>query len=139
MVSPHNRNQSKIFLKQSSRFVRIFFTFVFLYYKMNFLLFLIQQELITSSFCKILGWSIQYSVICKVHYRTLQYLPTLARKNLCVPSKSTQAGLDGCWKKKALSVRRICQLATILEGQSSALDWIHISHFWIYHLSKITI
>ena len=29
-VSPHNRNQSKTFLKQSSRLVRIFSTFVFL-------------------------------------------------------------------------------------------------------------
>ena len=53
---------------------------------------------------------------------TLQYLQTLARKNLCVPATSTQAGWDGCWKKKALSVRRICQHATILEGQSWALD-----------------
>ena len=39
--------------------------------------------------------------------------------------------LDGvaAEKKKALSVRRICQHATILEGQSSALDWIYISQF----------
>ena len=139
--------------------IRISITFVFSCYNVTVFPFMIQEQLITSSFCKILGWSIQYSVICKVHYRTLQYLPTLARKNLCVPSTSTQAGWDGCWKKKALSVRRICQHATILERQSWALDcfchcdvfstinwllsflemdflgnWIHISHFWIYHL-----
>ena len=32
---------------------------------MNFLLFLIQQELITSSFCKILGWSILIQLFAK--------------------------------------------------------------------------
>ena len=83
---------------------------------------------------------------------------------LCVPAMSTQADRVFSWmgwllKKKALSGRRICQHAIILEGQSWALDcfchcdvfstinwllsflemdflgnWIHISHFWIYHL-----
>ena len=72
----------------------------------------------------------------------------------------SSAEWNGCWKKRALCVRKICQHATILEGQSWALDcfchcdvfvfeinwllsflemdflgnWIHISHFWIYHL-----
>ena len=86
--------------------------------------------------------------------------------DLCVPATSTQAERVFRWmewllKKRALSVRKICQHATFLEGQSWGLDcfchcdvfstmnwllsflemdflgnWIHISHFWIYHLKK---
>jgi len=53
---------------------------------------------------------------------TLQYLATPARKNFCVPATSTQAErvfsvMGWLLKKKALSGRRICQNATILEGQ----------------------
>ena len=91
--------------------------------------FVLQIDLITSSFSKILGWSIIIQLHAKqsnakqlwvTSWLTLQYLQTLARKNLCVPATSTQAGWDGCWKKKALSVMRICQHAIILEEQSWA-------------------
>ena len=86
---------------------------------------MIQEDLITSSFSKILGWSIIIQLyakfimgdilavlmLTKTHFveevqiiqpnptkswLTLQYLQTLARKNLCVPATSTQAGWDGC-------------------------------------------
>jgi len=73
--------------------------------------FMIQEELITSSFCKILGWSIQYSEYLQssfwvTSWLTLQYLPTLTRKNLCVPATSTQAAA-------AAEKRRLC-----LSGES---------------------
>merc|ERR1712122_309186 len=39
-------------------FFRIFITFVFSCYKMIVFPFIIQEQLLSSSFCKILGWSI---------------------------------------------------------------------------------
>ena len=70
-----------------------------------------------------------YSVIGKVHYgwHLGWHCNTPARKNFCVPATSTQAERVFSWmgwllKKWALSGRRICQHATILEGQCWALD-----------------
>ena len=70
-----------------------------------------------------------------------EYLATLVRQNLCVRAQA-QAERVFSWmgwllKKKALSGRRICQHATILEGQSWALDcFCHCDVFstinWLY-------
>ena len=98
--------------------------------------FMIHEQLITSSFCKILWWSILIQSFAKFTMGDIladTAIPGNA-SNLCVPATSTQAERVYSWigwllKKKTLSVGRICQNATILERQSLALDWIHISHF----------
>ena len=110
---------------------RMSITFVFSCYKVIGFPFMIQEQLITSSFGKIsvgpfLFIYLQSSLLV-TSWLTLQYLPTLTRKNLCVPATSTQAERVFSWmgwllKKKALSGRRICQHATFLEGQSCARD-----------------
>ena len=98
---------------------------------MNFLLFLIQQELITSSFCKIIGWSILIQSFAKFIMGDIlgdnAILSNASKKKpLCSCYKHTSRAclqLNGmAAKKRALSVRKICQHATILEGQSCALD-----------------
>ena len=115
---------------------------------------MIQEQLIFSSFCKILGWSIHNQlfakfIVCDILADTA--LPgnaskkeplcscsehiSRARLQLCTCSLITLAHSqencmcwgNTCWmgwllKKKALSVMRICQHASILEGQSWALD-----------------
>ena len=76
----------------------MFINFVFLYYKMIAFPFVI-QELITSSFCKILGWSILIQLFAKFIMGDILTDAAIlgnARNNLCVPATSTQAGRDGC-------------------------------------------
>ena len=76
--------------------------------------FVLQEELITSSFCKILGWSI---LMADILANTAILANANKKEPLCSCYKHTS------WrgwqlKKKALSVRGICQHAKILEGQS---------------------
>ena len=95
---------------------------------------------------------------------TLQYLATSARKNLCVPATITQAERVFSWmewllKKEgfvcqenlstcnyswrtvwALDCFCHCDVFSTINWLLSFLEidfqgnWIHISHFWIYHL-----
>ena len=87
-----------------------FITSVFLRYKMIVFPFVVQEELITSSFRKILGWSIliqSFAPLCSCYEPQAE----------CLEPNGMAAE-----KKRALSVRKIWQHATILEGQSWALD-----------------
>ena len=101
-------------------------TFVFSCYKVIVFTFMIQEQLITSSFRKNLPFLLIY---LGDSLADTAILGTASKKEpLCSCNEHTsRARLQ--LKKKALSGRRICQHATILEGQSSALDWIHILHF----------
>ena len=117
---------------------------------------------------KKLGWSILIHLFAKLIMGDIladtAILGDASKKESLCSCKSTQPERVFSWmgwllKKKALSGRRICQHAIILEGQSWALDcfchcdvfstinwlllflemdflgnWIHISHFWVYHL-----
>ena len=100
--------------------------------------FMIQEQLIASSFCKIRGWSILIQSFAKFIIGDIMadtaILGNASKKEpLCSCNEHTSRVLLQLYgtaaEKKALSVRRIGQLATILEEQSSVLDWIHISHF----------
>ena len=97
-------------------------------------------------FAKFLGGPFLFShlksFLWVTSWLTLQYLATLTRKNLCVPATSTQAERVFSWMgwllKKEGSVCHenlsTCNYPWPIGGQSSALDLIHISHFWNYHL-----
>ena len=147
--------------------------------------FIIQEQLISPSFCKILGWAIlilsfakfimgdiladtailgnasKKALLCSCYKHTNNHdVPNFSSDllvdinqtplillseyifnshymfwrsgpgHILLHTVTTQsqsmstAGLGGCWKKKTLSDRRICQHTTILEGQSSDLDCI---------------
>ena len=84
--------------------------------------FVVQKELITSSFCKILGWSIIIQLYAKFIMGDIladtAILANASKKEpLCSFYKNT-SWMGWLLKKKALSVWRICQHAIIPEGQS---------------------
>ena len=84
--------------------------------------FIIHVQLISSSFCKILGWSILIQLFAKFIMGDIladtAILANASKKEpLCSCYKHT-SWMGWLLKKRALSVRRICQHATILEGQS---------------------
>ena len=93
---------------------------------------MVEEELITSSVCKILGWSILIQLFAKFIMGDIladtAILSNASKKEpLCSCYDHTSRAclqLNGmaAEKKRALSVRKICQHATILEGQSWALD-----------------
>ena len=117
--------------------MRIFITFVFLCHKIIVFPFVVEEELITSSVCKTLGWSILIQLFAKFIMGNIladtAILGNASKEEpLCSCNKHTSRArlqLDGMAAEK----RRFClsgdQNATILGEQSSALDWIHISHF----------
>ena len=152
----------KIFLKKGSGFVKISIICVFLCYKM--IAFSFRDTNRSDHFLFFQNsWMVHYySVICimgDILADTAILANTSKKEPLCSCYKHT-SWMGWLLKKKALSVWRICQHATIPEGQSWALDclchndgfstinwllsflemdldimwWIHISHFWIYHL-----
>merc|ERR1712020_830420 len=94
--------------------------------------FMIQEQLLSSTFCKILGWSILIPSFAKFIMGDIladtAILSNASKKEpLCSCYKHTSRAclqLNGmaAEKKRALSLRKICQHATILEGQSWALD-----------------
>ena len=101
--------------------------------------FMIHEQLITSSFCKILWWSILIQSFAKFIMGDIladTAIPGNA-SNLCVPATSTQAERVFSWMgwllKKEGSVCHenlsTCNYPWPIGGQSSALDLIHISHF----------
>ena len=84
--------------------------------------FVVQEEQITSSFGKILGWSILIQLFAKFIIGDTAILGKASKKEpLCSCYKYTN-WMGWLLKKKALSGRMICQHATILEGHSWALD-----------------
>ena len=102
-------------------------TFVFSCYKVIVFTFMIQEQLITSSFCKNLGWSILIQLFEKFIMGDIladtAILGDASKKEPLCSCKSKQPELVFSWmgwllKKKVLSGRRICQHAIILEGQS---------------------
>ena len=103
------------------------YTFVFSCYKVIVFTFMIQEQLITSSFCKNLGWSILIHLFAKfIMGDILADTAILSKKEpLCSCYEHTSRvclqlnEMAAVW---ALSARKICQHAIILERQSWALD-----------------
>ena len=90
--------------------------------------FIIQVQLMSSSFCKFLGWSILIQSFAKLIMDGIladtAILGNASKKEpqcFCyVRTSRACLQLNGmaAEKKRAFSVRKICQLATFLEGQS---------------------
>ena len=84
--------------------------------------FMIQEELITSSFCKILGWSIPIQLFVKFIWGDIladtAILANASKKEPLCSCSAHKLYRMAAEKKKAMSVRRTCQHATILERQS---------------------
>ena len=114
LVSPHNSNSSKKYLSHKAQDL----------WEYQSLSYFHVTKWSLPLLAKLLGGPFSFdnfqSSLWVTSWLTLQYLATLARENLCVPTMSIQAERIYSWmgwllKKKALSVRRICQHATILE------------------------
>ena len=101
----------------------------------------VQEQLITSFFLQNSLVVHLQSSLWVTSLLTLQYLATLARKNLCVPATSTQAEGVYSWMgwllKKEVFVRRICQQSTCNYSWRTVFSFRLDSYFTLLNLSFV--